>query len=80
MRITEGPTVGSSVTIAEVLARQVPVHWYEVVAIAQQLCGPLRGARVGGELPELHHVEILPEGEVAITGGRSTNDPPVTRI
>jgi hypothetical protein len=69
-----------SVTLAEILAREVPIHWYENIAVAQQVCARLRGASVGTDLPELQHIELLPVGDVIVTGARSTRETPVARV
>jgi hypothetical protein len=69
-----------AVTLAEILARDVPIHWYENVAVAQQLCAKLSGLSAASGLPELQQIELLPEGGVIVTGVRQTRDTAVARI
>jgi hypothetical protein len=58
-------------TLAEVLGRGVSIEWYEGVAIVRAVLARLFDSSLRPDLfPELHEIEILPDGEVTF-GNRS---------
>jgi hypothetical protein len=65
-----------ALTLSDVLARDVAVQWHEAVAVvravAEALIGNPENTRL---LPELHQIQILPGGRVAVIGGTVVHEP-----
>lgn len=62
--------------LSELLGRSISVEWHEAVAIvrgaAECLLGDPGQAHV---VPELHQIEISPDGRIDVIGGTSTTEP-----
>jgi len=56
------------VSLAQVLARQTPIEWFEAVAITERICAALlEDAPAGGRgVPDADEIAITPDGEVAV--------------
>ena len=68
-------------TLAQVLARETPIEWFESVAIIQALCHVLiEEASPGGRgVPEADDVVIAPEGHIELLAD-GVPDTPVARV
>jgi hypothetical protein len=68
-------------TLAQLVARQTPLEWFEGVAIVQGLCAALlEGASAAGRsVPEADGVAITPEGGVELRADGS-REVPVARV
>ena len=68
-------------TLAQVLARETPIEWFESVAIIQALCHILiEEASPGGRgVPEADDVVIAPEGHIELLAD-GVPDKPVARV
>lgn len=58
-------------SLADVLARQVPVGWEEAVALVEEFCAALAEDDATPGVPDPKHVRITPLGEVLLTAGGS---------
>jgi hypothetical protein len=66
------PSAANPISLADVVARQIPVHWAEAVATIEGLCAVLidpNSPRIG--IPELADVMITSAGTVMIRRGAS---------
>ena len=72
-------TAVARVSLADVLANRVQMHWFEVVAIAQGVCQTMLQTAGASEptAPLLSHVALTSLGTVEISAGFQTADPPV---
>lgn len=77
---SEHPTAGAGqpegeLLLSDVLARSVSVEWYEAVALVRAVAERVRD-RVGGHgVPELHQVQVLPDGTVSLLGTTPVEQP-----
>ena len=71
--------MSSTLRLSEILARGVPVEWFEAVALVRAVAEGLVD-RVGGRsVPELDQIQLTSDGTVSILG-TSTTDEPVRRM
>ncbi len=65
-----------ALTLSDLLARRLYVEWYEGIAIVRGVAERLRehqGAAL--RIPELHQIELVADGSVALTGGIGAHEP-----
>lgn len=62
------------VTLAEVVASNVPLKWYEAVAIVQETCDVAAASAFGVHIPELAGIEITERGSVRVQPGNPQGD------
>lgn len=69
-------------TLAEIVARDVPRRWFEVVAVVQELADVVEASALVSRLrvPELSQAEITPAGGIKIHPGSPSDDHPVTAL
>ena len=60
-------------TLADIVNRGVQVEWHEAVAVVRPVAE--WGASGESAVPELHEVELLPNGQVEVVGGAVVDDP-----
>jgi hypothetical protein len=66
----------AGLTLSELLTRSVTLQWYEGIAIVRGVAERL--ADRGGDsalIPELHQIELMADGSVALAGGASCDEP-----
>ena len=74
-------TTRKRVTLADIVAKQEPLEWFESVAVVQELCeavlarGPVDDLRV----PELKHIALSSEGRVKLLSDGPPGHSPVNR-
>jgi hypothetical protein len=61
-------------TLADVLARGIPINWHEAIAIVRGAAEALN-AFPAGLVPELQQIAISGEGQVEVGGGTPTPEP-----
>lgn len=78
-RARRAPTRGA--TLAQVIARQTPIEWFEAVAVVQDVCTVLLETTAAGGhgVPEAEDIGIVPEGHVELLAG-GPSDAPVVRV
>lgn len=67
--------MSETLRFSDVLARNVAVEWHEAVALVREVIDRLferSGAQI---VPELHQIELGPDGGIAISGGTRTDEP-----
>jgi hypothetical protein len=65
-----------ALTLSDVLARGVAVQWHEAVAVVRAVAEALIGNPENTQrLPELHQIQVLPGGRVAVIGGTVVHEP-----
>jgi hypothetical protein len=65
-----------ALTLSDVLARGVAVQWHEAVAVVRAVAEALIGNPENTQrLPELHQIQVLPSGRVAVIGGTVVQEP-----
>ena len=65
-----------ALTLSDVLARCVSVQWHEAVAVVRAAVEALIGNPENAQrLPELHQIQVLPSGRVAVIGGTVVHEP-----
>jgi len=65
-----------ALTLSDVLARGVSVQWHEAVAVVRAVAEALMGSPEKSQLlPELHQIQVLPNGGVAVIGGTVVQEP-----
>jgi hypothetical protein len=65
-----------ALTLSDVLARGVAVQWHEAVAVVRAVADALIGNPENTQLvPELHQIQVLPSGRVAVIGGTVVHEP-----
>jgi hypothetical protein len=65
-----------ALTLSDVLARGVSVQWHEAVAVVRAVAEALmRSPEKSQLLPELHQIQVLPDGGVAVIGGTVVHEP-----
>ena len=69
----------TAITIADLLARNLAIEWFESVALVREVCTVLLSERVGESTPELAQILLDSTGTVAITG-TAHRDAPVRRL
>jgi hypothetical protein len=78
------PAPSRGVSIAQLLARQTPVEWFEAVAIAEGICAALLqdAPAAGRGVPEAGDIAITPEGEIELLaeGPRDAPSPRLARV
>ena len=62
------------VTLAELVASNVPLKWYEAVAIVQETCDVAASSALGVHIPELAGIEITERGSVRVQPGNPQGD------
>jgi hypothetical protein len=67
--------MSDSVTLANVLASQVSVQWYEAVAVVREVADRLISAASEHAIPELQQIRLSPEGHLDIAGVIPTDEP-----
>jgi len=80
--IRPAPSRGAS--LAQLLARQTPIEWFEAVAITEGICAALLqdAPRGGRGVPEADDIVITPEGEIELLaeGPRDAPSPRLARL
>jgi hypothetical protein len=65
-----------ALTLSDVLARGVSVQWHEAVAVVRAVAEALMGNPEKTQLlPELHQIQVLANGGVAVIGGTVVHEP-----
>ena len=65
-----------ALTLSDVLARGVAVQWHEAVAVVRAATEALIGnPEQTQSVPELHQIQVLPSGRVAVIGGTVVPEP-----
>ena len=74
-------TTRKQTTLAEVVVDKVPLAWFESVAIVQELCEAVlkRGPDDDLRIPELKHIALTADGQVALLAGGPSGHSPVQR-
>lgn len=68
--------MAATLTLADLQGCGVSVQWTEGVALTRAVAQTLLGeAGVPTRWPELYDIALFPTGEVAVTGGKKTNEP-----
>ena len=70
---------GQKVSIADILNRQVPLDWFESVAIVAGLCSAL-GERQAAAMPALDDIHLTPAGAIALAASGAQADDAVLRL
>lgn len=69
------PDPGGELLLSDLLTRSVSIEWYEAVALVRAVAERVRD-RVGGHgVPELHQVQVLPDGAVSLLGTTPVDEP-----
>jgi hypothetical protein len=66
----------AGLTLSELLTRSVTLQWFEGIAIVRAVAERL--ADHGGDsalIPELHQIELMADGSIALAGGVSCDEP-----
>lgn len=61
--------------VSDLLARAVPIDWFEAVALVRDVSDRVRESVGGRGVPDLDQVQLLPEGHVSLTGVTKSDDP-----
>jgi len=74
-------TTRKRVTLADVLATETPLAWFESVAIVQELCETVlaRGPADDLRIPELKHIAVTSDGRVTLLAEGPGGHSPVQR-
>jgi len=67
--------MSDSITLANVLASQVSIQWFEAVAVVREVADRLISAASEHAIPELQQIRLSPEGHLDIAGATSTAEP-----
>ena len=69
------------VTLADIVSRQMPIGWFESVAIVQELCDAVlaRGPADDLRVPELKHIVLTPAGGIELHALGPEDHSPVHR-
>ena len=67
--------MSDSITLANVLASQVSIQWFEAVAIVREVADRLISAASEHAIPELQQIRLSPEGHLDIAGAIPTAEP-----
>lgn len=63
-----------TVTLAELVSNEVPLKWYEAVAIVKETCDVAGSSESGVHIPELAGIEITERGSVRVQPGNPQGD------
>lgn len=61
--------------LSDLLARSVSVEAHEAIAVVRGVSQCVLESSVESSVPELHQIELSPEGEISLTGGVKTSEP-----
>jgi hypothetical protein len=80
--IAAAPMTVARVSLADILASDMPMHWFEVIAIAQSVCLAMleTSETAKSTAPPLWHVVITSLGTVEITAGIDAEGSPTSLL
>src|SRR5687767_1995899 len=63
------------IRLSDIVGRNVPIEWFEAVAIVAAVSERVRDELAGMSVPELHQVGLLPDGTLSFAGAFKTDEP-----
>ena len=64
-----------SLRLSDILGRSVTIEWFESVAMVCDVGDRVRESLGGRQVPELHQIELAPDGHVSLSGAMDTDEP-----
>jgi hypothetical protein len=65
----------NNLRMSDILARGVQIEWFEAVAVVRGVIDRLQDRFVSSVIPELEQIELTSDGQIALTGAVTTDEP-----